>query len=95
MGNIHNDVIKQNGVASVGTLYRKCMGRVVVHRVKLYTNKKSPDEYNIMCYEPKRILLRIFKSPCGRFLASAHLKIEMEKPTRTRTNSLLLINKMA
>ena len=32
------DVIKQNGVASVGTLYRKCMGRVIVRRVKLYTS---------------------------------------------------------
>ena len=32
MGNIRNDVIKQNGVSSVGTLYRECMGRVVFCR---------------------------------------------------------------
>ena len=49
-----------------------------------------------MCYEPERILLRIFKSPCGGFLASAHLTIEnnIGKPTRTSANSLLSINKM-
>ena len=39
MGNIHNDinfidVMKQNGVGSVGTLYRECIGRVVFFAVK-------------------------------------------------------------
>ena len=29
----------------------------------------------MMCYEPKQNLLRIAKSPCGRFLTSGHLTI--------------------
>ena len=48
----------------------------------------------MMCQEPKRILLRIFKSPCVRFLTSAHLTIKnnIGKTTHIRANSLLLIN---
>ena len=70
------DVMKQNEVGSGGTLPRECMGRVVFHHEKLDTILKIPGECSMISYEPKRILLRIFKSLCGRFLTSAHLKIK-------------------
>ena len=51
------------------------MGGVVFHHEKLDTILKLMGECSMISYESKRILLRIFKSPCGRFLTSAHLKI--------------------
>ena len=87
-------VIKQYGVISVGTLYRECMGRIVFHHKQLYTNYKLPGECDMMRYEPKRILLCIFKGLCGRFLATVHIQqsnVILEKICN-RAISLLLIN---
>ena len=35
LGDMLNDVIKQHGVVSVGTLYRECVGREVFHHEQL------------------------------------------------------------
>ena len=74
------------------------MGSVVFHHEKLDTILKItlPGECSMISYEPKQRLLHIFKSPCGRFLTSAHLKIRnnIEKTTTcTRANSSVWINK--
>jgi len=49
MGDIQNaaffrfrDVTKQNGHASVGTLYREPLGEILVHYENVYKIKKGP-----------------------------------------------------
>ena len=55
-----SDVTKQNGHASVGTLYRKVLGKVVFPYDSVYKFEKGEGEaYSIQCNTDKPSCVRI------------------------------------